>query len=117
MDPAQMGFSDRRLQAWYVIEFLSGILLNELMLASGIGLVQFRPWGRSLEIWTAGAKVVRLLIVYLDAALVIVPIVSEKLGKMSIQQFKAMGKPVPPGISVEFYIQAYYRKLAESPHA
>lgn len=60
MDPAQMGFSDRRLQAWYVIEFLSGILLNVLMLASGIGLVQFRPWGRSLGIWTAGAKVVRL---------------------------------------------------------
>jgi hypothetical protein len=68
-----MGFTDPRLRAFCWVESLSGIALNLIMLAAGIGLVSRRRWAPGLGVATAGAKVVRLVALYSFFALAIVP--------------------------------------------
>ena len=41
-------------------DLLSGPILNGLLLASGVGLVRLKSWGRRLGIWVAVLKLVRL---------------------------------------------------------
>lgn len=50
-----------------------GVILNLLMLASGVGLVALRPWGRKLALGVAGLKLAKLAVLTLVTVFVIVP--------------------------------------------
>ena len=41
---------------------LSGLVLQIMLLISGIGLIRLTPWGRSLAVWWAGIQIVQVLI-------------------------------------------------------
>ena len=52
--------SDRRLAVYYFTEVVSGMILNIVMIISGIGLLSLADWGRRLAITTAWLKILRL---------------------------------------------------------
>jgi hypothetical protein len=106
-----MGLDDPKVLAFYWVDLGTGIALNLLMLVSGIGLVLFKPWGRSLGLGTAGAKILRLVLVYGYFALAIVPTLSLKQGKalvtmIQVQQ-QAAGRPAGAAPSVEQLVRTY----------
>jgi hypothetical protein len=102
VDLMQLGFNDRRIQLFYWVELASGLLLNVLMIAVGIGLLRRRSWGMVLGIGTAGAKILRLVLVYGVFAAVLAPVMAQRysvmVGKMMVQQQTLLGRaptPVP----------------------
>jgi hypothetical protein len=109
VDFTKMGFADPQFIAWTWVDVLSGIVLNLMMIASGIGLLHWQPAGRTLGVWTAVAKIVRLFLIYGYFILAIVPPFCRKMGvavaEMMTQQpgFKMPGG-VPPG---EFFAKVY----------
>jgi hypothetical protein len=74
-------------------DMLSGLALNIAMLASGIGLVQLKEWGRKLAIWTFSLKIVRLGILAVVMIVFIIPITS----KTSSDMMAGMTKNGPGG--------------------
>jgi hypothetical protein len=69
---------DKRVVGYWIADIASGLVLNLLMLVSGIGLVAVHEWGRRLGVWVAVLKIVRLLAVYGFAIVTIVPITTER---------------------------------------
>jgi hypothetical protein len=84
---------DARFQGYWLTDVGTGLLLNLVMLVTGIGLVGLKEWGRVTGLWVAALKILRLIVLYSFYALVIAPVM--------VQQFKAMmeemTKAVPPG--------------------
>jgi hypothetical protein len=111
MDFGKLGFDDPKFQAYYWTELSSALILNILMIVAGIALVQRKMWGLSLGLWTAAAKIVRLVLVYSYFGLVLVPPFAQKsgelAGEMMIQQQQAMGRPAPPGFDTKFMVKIY----------
>jgi hypothetical protein len=70
----------RVLNTW-LIDTFTAVILNLLMLASGVGLLMVKEWGRVLGIWVAGLKIVRLVAIYVFMIVVIVPFVSQRFGQ------------------------------------
>lgn len=103
--------TNTRVQAWSWADVLTGIVVNVLLLTSGIGLVMFRPWGRKLAVWVASLKVIRLIAVYGYAIFAVVPEFSRLLGKavgdMMIQQQQVSGKPMPPFMTPDWFTRTY----------
>jgi hypothetical protein len=103
--------SDPLLIGWYWVEILTGLLLNGLMMASGIGLLKFRGWARNLGVQVGIAKIVRLVLVYGFFTISIVPPMCDKLGdmvsEMMAQQQKAMGKPMPGAPGKDLFVKTY----------
>jgi hypothetical protein len=69
---------DPRVQGYYVADVVSGLLLNLLLLISGIGLVCLKEWARVTAVWVAALKILRLLALYGFFILVIVPIQTDQ---------------------------------------
>ena len=74
-----MGMNDRRIIIWGVVNGLTGALLNLLMIISGIGLLLLKGWGRSLALWVAGLKIVRLIASQSYYCFVCVPVIAESM--------------------------------------
>ena len=74
-----MGMNDRRVIIWGVVNSLTGALLNLLMIISGVGLLLLRGWGRSLALWAAGLKIVRLIAGQSYYCFVCVPVRAESM--------------------------------------
>jgi hypothetical protein len=96
-DPAFLGY--------LITDFATGLLLNVLLFASGIGLLAAKAWGRKLGVWVAALKIVRLVAVYGFAVTFVVPVFSQKMGDMmdkmmaqaqQRQQQKQPGAPPMP---------------------
>jgi len=87
------GTDDPRVVGYWITDFVSGMILNLLLLISGIGLLTVKEWGRKLGVWVAGLKIVRLLALYGFAIIVIVPLTTERI----IQMMKEMQENFPPG--------------------
>jgi hypothetical protein len=110
MDFNRMGFADPGFVAWSWTEAVSAIALNVLMLASGVGLLHWRPWAWKMAIWTAALKIVRLVVVWGYFIVAIIPEFSRKLGvvvseMMTIQQ---PGLKMPGGAPpAEFFAKVY----------
>lgn len=83
------GLSDPWIRGFYAGDLGSGLLMNILMIVAGIGLVNYRAWGRTLGVWVAGIKIVRLIGLYTYAVLWIVPI--------QVQAFLNMVKEMSAG--------------------
>src|SRR5262249_47445633 len=49
-------------------DVVTGPVLNLLLLVSGVGLILLKGWGRTLALWTAGLKILRLLLLNLFLA-------------------------------------------------
>jgi hypothetical protein len=96
---------EKRFQIYMGTDLLSALVLNLVMLAAGIGLVQRAEWGRKLGIWDAWLKIVRLVLVYGYLAIAIVPDFSTAMAKFAIEsiarQQQALGRQVPAGLSYE----------------
>jgi hypothetical protein len=111
MDWTQMGFNDRPFLIYSWVEVVTGLLLNVLLIVSGIGLVRRKTWGLNLGIWTGAAKIVRLLLVYSYFAVAVVPPMAQKTGemaaKMVVQQQQAMGKKAPANLEPSLLIRIY----------
>jgi hypothetical protein len=54
------GFTGVHFRLHYALEAATCLLLNMIMVVSGVGLVRFAEWGRRLGIWGAWLKIVRL---------------------------------------------------------
>lgn len=70
-------FRDPRIMGYFVFDMLSGILLNLLMLISGIGIYGLKRWGRYLGFFVAFSKILRLALLAVLSTLVIAPVMSE----------------------------------------
>ena len=90
----------------------TGLVLNLMMMAAGIGLVRRKSWGVSLGIATAWGKIVRLIALYSYFALAVVPILSQQMGQlvgeMMAQQQQAIGRPMPPGMDTAMLVKIYF---------
>lgn len=111
MDLQKLGMTDPRLTAWSLTEVITGLILNVMLLASGIGLMNWKGWARSLGIWTGVLKIVRLVLVYGVFIVAIVPPISQKLGdavgEMMIAQQQSIGKG-PGGIpQASMFVRIY----------
>ena len=84
-------FSDVRLAIYTFSELISGMILNVLMVISGVGLLGLAEWGRRLAITVAWLKIVRWVAMIVVTLVLIVPITAAKIQKMfdSIQQAQA----------------------------
>jgi hypothetical protein len=71
-----MGMKDPGAFATYLFDCLSGVILNVLMLISGIGLLKFQSWARRMAVWVAVLKIICLIIYCALAVVVLAPAVS-----------------------------------------
>ncbi len=110
MDLNKMGFDDPVLLRWSWTEVMTGLVVNAMMLASGVGLLFWKPWARTLGVWTAAIKVVRLTLLYSYCIVAVVPPMSERLGRavgeMMTSQQQAIGRASPP-ISTDMFVKVY----------
>jgi hypothetical protein len=88
---------DADLQTYIIADVVTGLLLNILLIVSGIGLLSFKEWGRQLGLWVAAAKIVRLVALYGYFILVVVPNVTKALTTMFKDMFEEAAKAAPPG--------------------
>jgi hypothetical protein len=102
-------YSDTRLAIYYFSEVIAGILLNLLMLISGIGLLGLAEWARRLAVAVAWGKILRWVAIVIVAMVLVLPITMQKMQKMfdSIdQQTKARSggraTPIPMGSLAQY---------------
>jgi hypothetical protein len=96
-------FSDVRIAIYTFSELISGMILNVLMVISGVGLLGLAEWGRRLAISVAWLKIIRWVAMIVVTLVLILPITVQKVQKMtdSIQaqvqvQTKSGGRAPPP---------------------
>jgi hypothetical protein len=90
------GMNDPRVIVYWLVDMLSGVLLNVLLIISGLGLVAMREWGRKMAITIAAIKIVRLLLLQAFSMLVIVPIVTKQMTE-AMEQMMSQMQPGPGG--------------------
>ena len=78
-------YRDPKLIGYLVADSITGLVLNALLLASGIGLLAARAWARKLAIWVAGLKIARLVLVYGFAIAFVIPTFSKQMGEVAEQ--------------------------------
>jgi hypothetical protein len=121
MDLSMMGLDDPKIRTYYWTELASGLVLNLCMIAAGIALVRRKPWGITLGIGTAVAKIVRLVAVYSYFALVLAAPTArrtaEAVGRMIAQQQVILGAAEPPPIDPTPLVQAYLPMYEAIPAA
>jgi hypothetical protein len=79
---------DLRLAIYYFSEVISGMVLNLLMVISGVALLGLAEWGRRLAIGVAWLKIARWVVMLIVTLVIIVPITTEKMDKV-FQQVQA----------------------------
>jgi gas vesicle protein len=89
--------SDIRLTIYYFSEVISGMVLNMLMVISGVGLLGLAEWGRRLALGVAWLKILRWVAIMIVTMIVIVPVMAEKMDKLVQQvQVQAQAKSGAP---------------------
>jgi hypothetical protein len=74
-------FSDFRLAIYYCTELGVGILLNLLMVISGVGLLGLAEWARRLAVGVAWAKILRWVAMTILTMVLVLPITTQKMQK------------------------------------
>jgi hypothetical protein len=92
--------SDKRLLAISYTSEITGVILNILMVISGVALLRMSDWGRRLALTIASLKIVRWVAITVVTLVVIVPMTTEMTQKMFNEiekQTKAQsgGRPMP----------------------
>jgi hypothetical protein len=109
MDFSKMGFTDPAFIAWTWTEVLSGIVLNLMMIVSGVGICHWKPGARRVGVWTAILKIVRLVLLWGFFVIAIVPSFARKMGEVVAQMMAQQpGMRMPGGVPPqEFFAQVY----------
>jgi hypothetical protein len=90
---ALMGQMDNPvIRAYTWTDMITALILNVLMLASGIGLLRLKESARRLAIWVAGLKLARLAALLLIQMVFILPMTT----KMQREMFAQMGASGAP---------------------
>jgi len=74
--------TDKRITAYTYTESITGMLLNVLMVISGVGLLRLAEWGRRLALTVAWLKILRWAAIMMVTLVVIVPITTERMQKV-----------------------------------
>ena len=111
MDLSDMGMDNPTLIAWSWAELISGLVVNLMLLASGIGLLHCKTWSWRLGFWTAILKITRLVVLYSICIGVVIPAFTQKMGNavakmMSAQQAMA-GRPTGGMPPAEMFVKIY----------
>lgn len=80
------------LFAHFAADFVTGELVNVLMLIAGIGLLRLARWGRTMAVWVAALKIARLALLGLSMALLVAPIVTRGTAELEARD---PAKPAP----------------------
>lgn len=110
MDISKMGMTDPVTVGWAWVEIVTGLVLNTLMLLSGVGLMHWKPWSRKVAVWTAALKILRLVVVYSAFIVLVVPPMAKQLGDLvgdaMTKQQAALGRKgaAPP---TQVFVQVY----------
>jgi hypothetical protein len=110
MDAETLGLGDLKMRVWSISDTVSALILNVMMLISGVGLLGVRTWSRGLAVWTAGLKILRLVLVWSFWCIVIVPQISVKVAQMVGQMFQQQAQAQAGGAGLpgtEFLVRAY----------
>lgn len=111
MDMKGLGLNDPVAIGWAWAEVITGLVLNVALLASGVGLMHWKPWARKVGLATASLKLARLVLVYGFFVLVIVPPLARNLGgmivNMATQQQAAMGAGPGALPDASFFARVY----------
>jgi hypothetical protein len=67
-----------------IVDVITGVAINVAMIAAGVGLRRLRRWGRTLALWVAGLKIVRLLALQIFTLLVTGPIMAGAWGPAEV---------------------------------
>ena len=111
MDPEKMGLSGGKVMIYYLVDSMTALVLNVLLLAAGIGLVGRRMWGIRLAMATAAAKIVRLVLLYSFVVVAIIPPIAQGIGKLAFEAVlkqPGMGAKPPPMLNAAFFTKMYY---------
>ncbi len=79
------------IQGFQGISLVTGIVLNVLMLISGVGLLRLREWARRLALWVGGFKIARQVLQALINITVIMPISMKAQREMMAQMQAGAG--------------------------
>jgi len=94
-------FSDIRLAIYYCTELGVGILLNLLMVVSGVGLLGLAEWARRLAVGVAWAKIVRWVAMTILTMVLVLPITMKKMEPAFAQMnLPRGGRGSGPGLMV-----------------
>jgi head-tail adaptor len=74
-------YSDIRLTIYYFSEVTAGILLNLLMIISGVGLLGLAEWSRRLAVAVAWGKILRWVAMMVITMVLVLPITTQKMQK------------------------------------
>ncbi len=92
-------FQDRRVTIYSVVDLVSGIVLNLIMIISGVGLLSYKEWARKTAVGLAGVKVLRLIALETYCIFVVAPVVANGMADMLTDMMKQMqqqGMPAGP---------------------
>jgi hypothetical protein len=87
---------DQRIWGYLLADVVTMLILNVVMLISGIGLVNLTEWGRKTGIWVAALKIFRLVVLYGFFILVIAPLWANQF----ISFFEEMENAMPKGLGL-----------------
>jgi hypothetical protein len=103
IDIERLGLQDPRYLGHFGADLASNLILNLLMFLAGIGLIRLKEWGRTLGVWVAALKLVRLLALTASLIFMVVPFVTRRVGEfgaqVEAQEAARKGQPAagPPG--------------------
>jgi hypothetical protein len=93
--------ADLRVAIYTYSEIIAALVLNILMIISGIGLLSLSEWARKLAIWVAWLKIARWIVMTIVVLVLILPITVEKTQKMW-DTIQAQAQPGSGGRPVAF---------------
>jgi len=87
---------DPRLLVFGIVNESAGLILNVLLVISGVGLIKLKEWGRKLSLWAAGLKLGRLVVVAVYQVVVIAPLMAGQMKGMMDAMAQQAGPGAPP---------------------
>jgi len=88
--------SDPRIAVFGIVNEGTGLILNVLLVISGVGLIGFKEWARKLSLGVVGFKLVRLVVVTTYQILVIAPLMAAQMKGMMDAMAQQAGPGAPP---------------------
>jgi hypothetical protein len=92
------GMEDPKVFRFTLVDVVTGGVLNFMMLASGIGLINIKRWGARLWTWTAWIKLVRLVLLWGFYIIAVTPSFSESMARSAVAMIPKMGARGAPTV-------------------
>jgi hypothetical protein len=104
---------DPSFRAFTIAQVGTSLVMNGLLIASGIGLIRLRSWARSLALWLSGLQIVRLSIITAGSLLVMAPI-QKPFADRAIAKLEAEARQpgAPPTVDFTLRLTKVMQSLA-----